>query len=88
MKRIAITLAAAASLALGACGTEGDDKSADMVREEAENTADQFDAAAENASGKEEERLEDTAEVIRDAGDAAAESVDDNDLVLNEAKAQ
>jgi predicted ArsR family transcriptional regulator len=88
MKLIKTVLVASAALALAACGTQGDDKSAEMVREAAENAADEIDAEADNASGAEEERLEDTADVIRDTGEAAAESVDDHDLVLNEAKAR
>ena len=88
MKRIATLLVGGAALALGGCWTSGDDKSAEQVEQTAENTASELDAAADNASGAEEDRLETTADVIRDTGEAAAESVDDNDLVLNQGSAQ
>ncbi len=69
--------------ALGACWTEGDDETAANIEASFENTAEQYDQAAKNASGAEEERLEDTAKVYREAGEAAAEAVDDTDLQGN-----
>jgi len=73
----------AACLSLAGCWTEGDDQTAENVQAEFDNTASQYDQAAKNASGPEEERLEDTAEVYREAGEAAAEAVDKTDLQAN-----
>jgi hypothetical protein len=58
----------------------GDDKAAEQVEQAFENSARQLDAAAENATGAAEERLEDEAEILRRTGEAAAEAVDDVDL--------
>jgi len=76
-------LIAAACLALAACWTEGDDQTAEDVQAAFDNSASQYEQAAKNASGAEEERLEDTAEVYREAGEAAAEAVDKTDLQGN-----
>ena len=76
-------LSLAAFIPLAACWTEGDDKAAEEVEASFENTAEQYEQAAENASGATEERLEDTAKVYREAGEAAAEAVDKTDLNVN-----
>ena len=74
-------LIGAGCLALAACGGgKGDDKAAEEVEQAFENTAQQLDNAADNASGATEERLEDEAEVLRRTGEAAAEAIDDVDL--------
>ncbi len=73
-------LIGAGFLALAACGGKGDDKAAEEVEQAFENTAQQLDNAAANASGAAEERLEDEAEVLRETGEAAAEAIDDVDL--------
>jgi hypothetical protein len=74
-------LAGAALLALSACGGgKGDDALAENVQQGFENSADQLDAAAENASGAQEERLEDEAEVMRETGEAAADAIDETDI--------
>lgn len=74
---------AASCVAVAGCWTEGDDETAQNVEAAFENTAEQYDQAAKNASGAEEERLEDTAKVYREAGEAAAEAVDETDLQGN-----
>ena len=73
-------LIGAGFLALAACGGKGDDKAAEEVEQAFENTAQQLDNAADNASGATEERLEDEAEVLRRTGEAAADAIDDVDL--------
>lgn len=83
MLRPAKLLCFAAMIPLAACWSEGDDKSAEDVEAAFENTAEQYEKAAENASGATEERLEDTAEVYREAGEAAADAVDKTDLNVN-----
>lgn len=69
-----------ALLSLTACGGQGDDSAAENVEQAFENSAEQLDRAAENASGATQERLEDEAEIMRRTGEAAAEAVDDVDL--------
>lgn len=71
---------AAAALALGACGGGGDDKLGDQAAENAENKADALDAAADNATGAQEDQLEAQAEQTRDTGEAKEEAIDDSDV--------
>ncbi len=74
-------LAAAALLALAGCGEgKGDDKAAQDVENAFDAQAQQYERAAENASGATEEKLEDQAEIFERTGEAAAEAVDDVDL--------
>ena len=80
MKNVTRFAIAASCLALGACWTRGDDTAAQKVEGQYENKADQLDAAADNASGRQEDQLERAADVARDTGEAAAESIDDHDL--------
>lgn len=71
---------AAACLALSACGGKGDDKLGEQAQENAENKADQLDAAADNATGVQEDALEAQAEATRESGDAKEEAIDDADV--------
>ncbi len=77
VSRIAIV---ASCLPLGACWTRGDDTAAANVEQQHENKADQLEEAAENASGRREDQLERAAEATRETGEAAADSIDDNDV--------
>lgn len=83
MKLFATALLASGCLALGACWTEGDDQAAENVEAVFSNEAETYQAEAGNASGAAEERLEDSAEVMRETGEAAADAVDDADLQTN-----
>jgi hypothetical protein len=77
---VAKFVAGAALLSLAACGGQGDDAAAENVEQAFENSAEQLEAAAANASGETQERLEDEAEVMRETGEAAADAIDDADL--------
>ena len=81
MNHFAKLVAAAAVIGLAACGEgKGDDKAAEQVENAFDAQAEQFEKAAENASGATEEQLEDQAEIFERTGEAAAEAVDDVDL--------
>ncbi len=71
---------AAACLALGACGGQGDDKLGEQAQENAENKADQLDAMADNTTGAQEDSLEAQADATREAGEAREEAIDDADV--------
>jgi hypothetical protein len=81
MNRFTRLVAGAAFLALAACGEgKGDDKAAEQVENAFDAQAQQFEKAADNASGAAEEQLEDQAEIYERTGEAAAEAVDDVEL--------
>ena len=81
MNHFAKLLAGAAFLGLAGCGEgKGDDKAAEQVENAFDAQAQQFEKAADNASGATEEQLEDQAEIFERTGEAAAEAVDDVDL--------
>ena len=72
--------AAAAALALTACGGDGDDALGQNAQDAAEAKADNLDAMADNASGANEQALEAQADITRDVGDAREEAIDDADV--------
>ena len=80
MKRLITACLAASTLALAACGGDGDDKLGQRAEDAAENKADTLDAAAENASGAQADALEDQADATREAGDAKEEAIDNTDV--------
>ena len=84
MKRIITACLVASSLALAACGGDGDDALGQKAEDAAETKADTLDAAAENASGGQADALEDQAEATRDAGDAKEEAIDNTDVDTDE----
>jgi ABC-type glycerol-3-phosphate transport system substrate-binding protein len=80
MKRITTAVLGAFTLALAACGGDGDDKLGQQAQDVAENKADMLDEAADNASGAQEDALEAQAEVTRETGDDKEEAIDDADV--------
>src|SRR3546814_949139 len=71
-------------LALAACGGQGDDALGDNVADAAEVEADMLEEQADNAvSEGQEERLEDQADVVREAGEEKEEAIDDADVIVN-----
>jgi hypothetical protein len=87
MKTISFALVGAASLALAACGGQGDDTLAENVQENYENQADNLDAAADNASGAEAANLENQAEALREEGENKEEAIDEADVNANNVNA-
>jgi hypothetical protein len=71
---------AAACLALGACGGNGDDKLGEQAQENADNKAGQLEAAADNATGAQADSLEAQADAVESAGEAKEEAIDDADV--------
>ena len=80
MKLHMLTAAAAASLALTACGGKGDDKLGEQAQEAMENKADAMDEAADNLSGPAQDLMEANADATREAGEAKEEAIDDSDV--------
>jgi hypothetical protein len=87
MKTISIALVGAASLALAACGGQGDDTLAENVQENYENAADNLDAAADNTSGAEAANLENQADALREEGENKEEAIDESDVNANNVNA-
>ena len=81
MKKIAFALVGAASLALAACGGQGDDSLAENVQENYENMAENVDAAADNtANASEADALENQADALREEGADKEDAIDDADV--------
>jgi hypothetical protein len=81
MKKFAIALTGAASLALAGCGGQGDDTLGENVQENAEAQADNLDAAADaTANDAAAEALGEQAEQLRDEGEKQEEAIDDADV--------
>lgn len=79
MKLVSNGAIAGALLALAACGG-ADDQAAQNIQANAENIAENFEAAADNATNESvAENLEAQADQAREAGEEKAEQVDDND---------
>jgi hypothetical protein len=87
MKKISFALVGAASLALAACGGQGDDALGENVQENYENAAENLEAAADNASGAEAANLENQADALEDAGENAEEAIDESDVNANNVNA-
>ena len=81
MKKISFALVGAASLALAACGGQGDDALGENVQENYENMAENLDAAADNAAtANEAAALENQADALQEEGAAAEEAIDEADV--------
>ncbi len=80
-----ITVAAAAAfLALAACGGQGDDSLGDNAADAAEAQAESLEAAAENTTNEtQSDALEQKADAVEEAGAAKEEAIDDADVKAN-----
>jgi hypothetical protein len=87
MRKTSFALVGAASLALAACGGQGDDSLGENVQENMENAADALDEAAANASGAEAAALENQADALDAAGANAEEAIDEADVNASEVNA-
>jgi ABC-type glycerol-3-phosphate transport system substrate-binding protein len=68
-------------LALAACGGRGDDTLGDNVAENADAVADNLEDMADNTTNEVvEDRLEDNAAAIREAGEDKEEAIDNADV--------
>ncbi len=68
-------------LALAACGGQGDDSLGDNVADNADAVADNLEDIADNTTNEVvEDRLEDNAAAIREAGEDKEEAIDDADV--------
>lgn len=81
MKKIAFALVGAASLALAACGGQGDDALAENVQENYEAAADNLEAAADNTgNAAEAATLENQADALEGEGARKEEAIDEADV--------
>ena len=88
MKKISFALVGAATLALAACGGQGDDSLGENVQENLENAADAVDNLADQtANTGEAAALENQADQLRAAGENAEEAIDDADVGANNVNA-
>jgi hypothetical protein len=81
MRTMIIAGLSAATLALAACGGQGDDSLGDNAAEAAENQADMLEEMSDNAATEAEaDALEQQADAVEDAGEAREEAIDDADV--------
>ena len=80
MKKISFALVGAASLALAACGGQGDDALAENVQENYDNAAENLGEAADNATGTEAATLENQSDALEAEGERKEEAIDDADV--------
>lgn len=80
MKKLSFALVGAASLALAACGGQGDDALGDNVQENYEAASDNLEAMADNATGAEAATLENQADALEAEGARKEEAIDDADV--------
>ena len=80
MKKLSFAIVGAASLALAACGGQGDDALGENVQENLEAQSENLDALADNAAGAEAEALGNQAEQLEEQGERAEERIDDADV--------
>lgn len=81
MKKIAFALVGAASLALAACGGQGDDSLGENVQENFEAAAENLEAMADNsANSAEAATLENQADALEAEGARKEEAIDEADV--------
>ncbi len=80
MKKISFALVGAASLALAACGGQGDDSLGENVQENFEAASENLEAQAENTSGTTAETLENQADALESEGARQEEAIDEADV--------
>lgn len=81
MKKVSFALVGAASLALAACGGQGDDTLAENVQENYEAAADNLDMMADNAATPAgEATMENQADALREEGARVEEAIDEADV--------
>jgi ABC-type glycerol-3-phosphate transport system substrate-binding protein len=80
MNKLSFALVGAASLALAACGGQGDDSLGENVQENYEAAADNMEAMAENTTGAEAATLENQADALEEEGARKEEAIDDADV--------
>lgn len=81
MKKISFALVGAASLALAACGGQGDDALGDNIADNLEARAEVLDEASDDAAnGAVAATLENQADALEERADAVEERIDDADV--------
>lgn len=81
MRTMIIAGLGAATLALAACGGQGDDSLGDNAADAAENQADILEDMADNATTEaQEDALERQADVVEEKGEAREEAIDEADV--------
>ncbi len=81
MKKLSFAVVGAATLALAACGGQGDDAAGDNVADNYEAAADNLEAMADNtANAAEAAALENQADALEDTGEAKEEAIDEADV--------
>ena len=80
MKKLSFAIVGAATLALAACGGQGDDALADNVNDNYEAAADNLEMMADNAAMPgEAAALENQADALEAEGDRKEEAIDEAD---------
>lgn len=87
MKKLTFALVGAASLALAACGGQGDDSLGDNVNDNFEAASDNLEAMADNTTGTEAATLENQADALEAEGDRKEEAIDEADVNASNAAA-
>ena len=81
MKKLSFAIVGAASLALAACGGQGDDALGENVNDNYEAAADNLEMMADNAATEgEADALENQADALEETGDAKEDAIDDADV--------
>ena len=80
MKKLSFAIVGAATLALAACGGQGDDAAGDNVADNYEAAADNLEAMADNTSGAEADALENQADALEAEGARKEEAIDEADV--------